>query len=105
MKYISEQAPLDLMVIQNQKMLNHLLQNEPEIKDIVKSFVIMEDDQIISNSEYKNIFTWQEMLKSGKSIKDEILAQREENQAVNKACALMYTSGTTGPPKGKYVVY
>ena len=87
------------MVIQNQKMLDHLLQDQPEIKDIVKSFVIM-DDQIISNSEHKNVLTWQEMLQSGKSIKDDILVKREENQAVNKACALMYTSGTTGPPKG-----
>ena len=100
-KYICEHAPLDLLVIQNQRMLDELLQNQPDIKDIVKSFVLMEDHVIDSKCSHKNVLTWQEMLESGKSIENAVLEQREENQAVNHACALSYTSGTTGPPKGK----
>ena len=88
-------------MIQNQRMLDELLQNQPDIKDIVKSFVLMEDHVIDSKSSHKNVLTWQEMLESGKSVENAVLEQREENQAVNHACALSYTSGTTGPPKGK----
>ena len=40
------------------------------------------------------------MLDLGKENSDSELETREENQAVNKACMYMYTSGTTGPPKG-----
>ena len=100
-KYLCEHAPLDLLVIQNQRMLDQLLQNQPDIKDIVKSFVLMEVHVIDSKSSHKNVLTWQEMLESGKSVENAVLEQREENQAVNHACALSYTSGTTGPPKGK----
>ena len=99
-KYLCEHAPLDLLVIQNQRMLDQLLQNQPDIKDIVKTFVLMEDQVIDDNVYCKNVLTWQEMLESGKSIENAVLEQREENQAVNHACALSYTSGTTGPPKG-----
>ena len=40
------------------------------------------------------------MLELGKKESDQDLDIREANQAVNKACMYMYTSGTTGPPKG-----
>ena len=61
----------------------------------------MEDHVIDSKCSHKNVLTWQEMLESGKSVENAVLEEREENQAVNHACALSYTSGTTGPPKGK----
>lgn len=100
-KYICEQAPLDLMVVQNYNMLKEMLKDEPAINDIVKFFILMDNDQ--SDTRKENVLTWKEMIDNGQKIKNEILNQREEQQAVNQACMLIYTSGTTGPPKGKYV--
>ena len=97
-KYICEQAPLDLMVVQNYNMLKEILKDEPAINDIVKFFILMDNDQCDTRKE--NVLTWKEMIDNGQKIKSEILNQREEQQAVNQACMLIYTSGTTGPPKG-----
>ena len=47
-----------------------------------------------------NVLHWDDFIELGKRINDRILDEKEKNQAINKACMLMYTSGTTGPPKG-----
>ena len=47
-----------------------------------------------------NVVSWNDVLELGKKESDQGLDIREGNQAVNKACMYMYTSGTTGPPKG-----
>ena len=72
-----------------------MLKTEPEIENIVKSFVLMED---VKSS--GNVISWNEMLDRGSNVDDSVLAEKEKEQAVNQACMLIYTSGTTGPPKG-----
>jgi len=44
--------------------------------------------------------TWAEMLDVGKSVNDSVLQECLEKQACNQPCILVYTSGTTGVPKG-----
>merc|ERR1719210_2978168 len=44
--------------------------------------------------------SWESLLELGKAQDDSILMERLEAQAVNQACTLVYTSGTTGNPKG-----
>merc|ERR1712045_71441 len=46
------------------------------------------------------VLSWQSLLELGKAQDDSILIERLEAQAVNQACTLVYTSGTTGNPKG-----
>ena len=94
------------MVIQNVTLLENLLQKEPSINETIKSFILLEDG--VNSGEMcldfmearEKVFTWNDMLHHGKLIDDSILEEREKQQAVNQACALMYTSGTTGNPKG-----
>ena len=95
-KYICEHAPLDLLILQNTQMLEILLKTEPQIGEMIKSFVLMEDVESSGK-----IISWKEMLDRGHQIPDEVLSEKEKEQAVNQACMLIYTSGTTGPPKGK----
>ena len=102
-KYICEQAPLDLMVVQNYNMLREMLKDEPAMNHIVKFFVLMDNNES-GAAKKENVLTWKEMIDNGQQLKSEILNQREEQQAVNQACMLIYTSGTTGPPKGKYFI-
>lgn len=40
--------------------------------------------------------SWAELLEIGRAESDDILTRRMEDQAVNMACMLVYTSGTTG---------
>ena len=40
--------------------------------------------------------SWAELLEIGRAESDEVLTRRMEDQAVNMACMLVYTSGTTG---------
>ena len=98
-KYICEHAPLDILILQNYELLEQILEKEPKINDIVKHFVIMENDP--NTSRHENVLTWDEMIINGQNVDDDVLKQREDQQAVNQACLLVYTSGTTGPPKGK----
>ena len=51
-------------------------------------------------NEYGSVISWKSVLDLGKENSDRELEIREKNQVVNKACMYMYTSGTTGPPKG-----
>ena len=45
--------------------------------------------------------SWENLLTLGKESNGDCLEVRERNLQVNKACILVFTSGTTGPPKGK----
>ena len=64
------------------------------------SMSIYEFYRFLAN-EYGSVISWKSVLDLGKEHSDGELEIREKNQAVNKACMYMYTSGTTGSPKGK----
>ena len=103
LKYICEHAPIDLLVIQDRQLLDKLLQDDPELSEIVKSFILI--DETGHRIGKNNILTWQELLENGRNIPDRILQEKEKAQAVNQACMLIYTSGTTGLPKGIFSKY
>ena len=42
------------------------------------------------------VITWSQLLEIGRAETDQQLTHRLEQQAVNMACMLVYTSGTTG---------
>ena len=99
-KYICEQAPLDLLIFENDQLYHKMIKDEPVIQDIVKNFILL-DESAKSQKLGKNVLTWNEMMESGNALPDEIIDEKEKEQAVNDACMLIYTSGTTGLPKGK----
>lgn len=49
---------------------------------------------------YVSVMSWQDLLILGQQQDMVALKDRESRQAVNKAAMFVYTSGTTGPPKG-----
>ena len=49
------------------------------------------------------VLSWSDLLEIGRAQEDEILQQRLEKQAVNLACMLVYTSGTTGDHFNLYI--
>lgn len=51
--------------------------------------------------DFKDIlFNFYDFLKLGSEIKEETLKERTQNQRPGNCCNIVYTSGTTGPPKG-----
>ena len=63
----------------------------PELKAIV---------QWSGKPTVSGVLTWDELMDIGRRSDDSALEERLANMAVNQCCMLVYTSGTTGNPKG-----
>ena len=49
----------------------------------------------------EDVISWSELMKIGTSVEDDSLTkERHKNMAINQCAILVYTSGTTGNPKG-----
>ena len=91
--YIAQHAPLDVLVFEDPDMLNYMLNHQPDLEKMVKSFILF-------NGQDPKALSWTDFMSKSENVSDTELKQREETQAANQACLLVYTSGTTGPPKG-----
>ncbi len=97
--YISNHAPLNIFVVGDQAELDRILNGRKmeEAFPTVKKFVLMEGEKKVNSDK---VITWQELLQVGQNIQDGELDKILDSMAPNEACMLVYTSGTTGPPKG-----
>ncbi|KGX91497.1 AMP-binding protein [Pontibacillus marinus] len=66
------------------------VQNLPYLKNII----------VLSDEEYENMYSWQEVINQGESISDDQLKQRHQELNYKDVINMQYTSGTTGFPKG-----
>ena len=74
-----------------------------ELKSVlptVKRVVLIEGENRRGRPE---VMTWAQLQEMGRATPDSELDRIEEEQFVNEACVLVYTSGTTGKPKGVMV--
>ena len=46
------------------------------------------------------VLSWKDLIEMGRKEKEDELNQRLRDMAINQCCHLVYTSGTTGRPKG-----
>ena len=102
--HISKSSPLDLLVVDNFSTLDRLLEGGnsvskkyPELKKVI---VIDTSDKGSKRYENEQVISWKELLTIGQDID---LNPVDNEQAVNDACMLLYTSGTTGPPKAAMI--
>src|SRR5699024_5555476 len=64
--------------------------NLPFLKNII----------ILSEDNYANAYTWNEVMKKGRAVSDDELEQRKQTLNSKEVINMQYTSGTTGFPKG-----
>ena len=58
------------------------------------------DLKLFTAKTYGPVISWNELVEIGETAPNSILEDREKGLQPNKACMLIFTSGTTGPPKG-----
>ena len=79
------------------KMPNHrLFKVLPKLKKL--ELVVVMDD--VDQLEDEKFMSWSDFIKSGESIDDAVVMERNETTKEDGTSCLIYTSGTTGNPKG-----
>ena len=93
-KYILEHSKCNILVVEDQKQLDKVwsYRNElPDLKKIVQYTGVPSSPSVVS---------WKDLMNRGKSLSDDDLNKRLRGVAINQCSTLVYTSGTTGNPKG-----
>ena len=102
-QYVAEDSSAELIVaediVQAKKYLQ-VLSQLPKLKGIVVWGV-----ETLDVRPHDMVMTWKEFIALGKKESEEILDRRIEEQVPGKCCNIVYTSGTTGNPKGVMVTH
>ncbi|XP_023568269.1 long-chain-fatty-acid--CoA ligase ACSBG1 isoform X1 [Octodon degus] len=95
-QYIAHDSRANIIVVDTQKQLEKILKiwkNLPYLKAVV---IYQEPPP----TKMANVYTMEEFMELGHQVPEESLDSIIEAQTPNQCCALVYTSGTTGNPKG-----
>ncbi|XP_033749822.1 long-chain-fatty-acid--CoA ligase ACSBG2-like [Pecten maximus] len=95
-KFILSDSRTNVAVVENDVQLQKIIKiwdDLPHLKAIVQYTGELKEAK-------ENVYTWKDFMAKGEDVPDSTLQERLNIQAPNKACTLVYTSGTTGNPKG-----
>ena len=98
--YIAEHSLAELIVVQNEEHLRKYLliwDRLPKLKAIV---VYSPGNELNLLRQGKSIYTWEEFMALGASSDQQEIEVRMNSQTPSQCATIVYTSGTTGPPKG-----
>ena len=94
-RYVAEHSRANILVVENQEQLDKIStfrEKLDHLETVIQFSGTPEPDS--------DVISWAELLEVGRSVDDSVLQERLQQQAVNQPCMLVYTSGTTGNPKG-----
>ncbi|GLU16722.1 hypothetical protein SLE2022_331390 [Rubroshorea leprosula] len=96
--FIIDHAELDFVFVQDKKvkeLLNTVCTSAQRLKAIVCFTVLKEEEKDMATQKGIKPYSWTEFLQMGKEYPQEIFPPQPFN-----ICTIMYTSGTSGDPKG-----
>ena len=93
-KYIIEHCRADILVAED----NRQFEKFPQINEFLPN--VKAAVQYTGTPTQEGVISWKELLEIGKKESDEEFDRRMKQIAINQCCVLVYTSGTTGNPKG-----
>lgn len=97
-QYVAENSEAEIIVVEDKNQMKKYDSVIDKLKN-VKAFVMWEEKPA-SGSDPRVIY-WEDFLEIGRSwVVDEKLIERRSTMRPNQVCDLVYTSGTTGMPKG-----
>ncbi|XP_078530596.1 long-chain-fatty-acid--CoA ligase ACSBG2-like isoform X2 [Lissotriton helveticus] len=95
-QYVAKNCEANILVVEDHDQLLKILQIEdqlPHLKAVVQYRGVLQIRR-------PNLFAWKEFMQLGTDISDSKLDEIIRSQKANKCCTMVYTSGTTGEPKG-----
>lgn len=99
-EYIADHSEAQLILVQNELQLKKYLKFWHRLPNIKAIVVYWPGQELESIRKGHNIYTWEEFLKihTGKDLT--VLEERLQKIKPSQCATIVYTSGTTGPPKG-----
>jgi len=100
-KYIAGHCRANVIVVEDDVQLQKILKIKPDLPDL-KAIVQYTGEP----AEGSGALSWNQLIEMGEECQEETkeeAAKRLNDMAVNRCCGLVYTSGTTGSPKGVMV--
>jgi long-chain-fatty-acid--CoA ligase ACSBG len=95
-KYIAGDCRATVAVVEDEIQLNKFLEIRsklPELKAIVQY-------RGIPRQQYRDVYNWEQFMGLGKHVETSVVERVMQAQTPNQCASLVYTSGTTGNPKG-----
>lgn len=92
-RYVAEHSRANIMVVEDEEQyakIESCWDRLPHLQTVV---------QYTGFPRSPGVLSWQKLIEIGRAEPDSVLQERLQQQAVNQACTLVYTSGTTGNPK------
>jgi len=93
-KYILEDSTCSILVVEDDAQLNKVWNLVPDLPNIKKVI------QYRGAPQKSGVLRWDDVVREGEYLPDDDLILRLRQMAANQVCCLVYTSGTTGNPKG-----
>ncbi|XP_065885757.1 long-chain-fatty-acid--CoA ligase ACSBG2-like [Dysidea avara] len=94
--YILENCKANIVVVENKEQLDKIL----EIRHMLTHLKAIIQYKGELSKRYPKTYTWKEFLEVGKDTEDSVIDDIIDKQQPNQCAVLVYTSGTTGNPKG-----
>ena len=92
---MAQDSRANIIVLDDEEQLNKILAVRKDLKDLKMIVKFGEEPPKLPG-----VIGWRELLRLGKDCSDTSLDARLAAMAINQCCLLVYTSGTTGNPKG-----
>lgn len=95
-RYVADHCRANIVVVEDAKQLEKILKIRDDLKDHLRAIVQYSGQP----PEGSDVLSWSDLVEVGRAESEEALDDRLKRVAVNQCCSLVYTSGTTGQPKG-----